>query len=111
MTQDCIFCKIASKEIPTNLILETDDIVAFNDINPEAPIHVLIIPKKHYESLNEVNDLELMGKLLQGVKDVAKKLDITQYRTIINTGKEAGQAVFHIHVHLLAGRPLLWPPG
>ncbi len=108
---NCIFCKIANKEIPTELIFETDDVVAFNDLSPQAPVHILVIPKKHYESLNEVDDVALLGKLLSGVKEITKKLNIKEYRTVINTGKEAGQAVFHIHLHILAGRTMLWPPG
>lgn len=111
MLQDCIFCKIASGEIPTNPIIETDDIIAFNDLNPQAPVHILVIPKKHYDSLNELDDTDLMSKLIQGVKDVTQKLNIKEFRTVINTGKEAGQEVRHVHLHVLSGRPLLWPPG
>ncbi len=109
---DCIFCKIANKQMDTKLITETDDYVAFNDISPQAPIHALVIPKKHFSSLNDIEDIELMGKLVQGVKEIAEKLGVKDnYRTIINTGAEAGQAVFHMHIHIMAGRPLLWPPG
>ena len=108
---DCIFCKIANKEIPANLVYEDDDCVAFNDLNPQAPVHVLVIPKKHYASLKELNDTNLMGALLNGVKRVAEKLNITEYRTVLNTGKEAGQEVFHIHFHVLSGREMKWPPG
>lgn len=108
---DCIFCKIANKEIPAELIIETDDYVAFRDLNPQAPVHALVIPKKHYESLNELEDIELTGKLVQGAKQVAKKLGIDEYRLVLNTGKEAGQAVFHIHFHVLGGRQMQWPPG
>ena len=108
---DCIFCKIATKEIPVPLVFENEDIVAFNDINPQAPRHILVIPKKHYESLNEVNDKNVLGNLLFAVKEITEKEGIKEYRTVINTGKEAGQAVFHIHLHILSGRELLWPPG
>lgn len=108
---DCIFCKIANKEIPSNLVYENENVVAFNDINPAAPVHVLVIPKKHIESLNELEDKNLMGELLFGVKEVVKKLNITDFRTVINTGKGAGQEVFHIHLHIISGRPLKWPPG
>lgn len=108
---DCIFCKIANKEIPTNLILETEDVVAFNDLHPRAPIHILVIPKKHYENLNEADE-ETLGKLFSAVKEVAKIAGVSDgYRTAINTGKKAGQEVFHLHVHVLAGRPFNWPPG
>jgi len=108
---DCIFCKIANKEIPSNLVYETENIVAFNDINPQAPVHILVIPKKHIESLNELYDKALAGELLESVKEICKKMNITDYRTVINTGKEAGQEVFHIHLHIISGRPLQWPPG
>lgn len=108
---DCIFCKIANGEIPSNLVYENDSVVAFNDINPAAPVHILVIPKKHVESLNELEDKNLMAELLFGVKEVVKKLNITDYRTVINTGKGAGQEVFHIHLHIISGRPLKWPPG
>lgn len=99
---DCIFCKIANKEIPTNFVYETDDVLAFNDINPKAKTHILVIPKKHYSSLNELDDMELMGKLLNGVREITKKQGITDFKTLINTGKKAGQEVFHIHIHILA---------
>lgn len=108
---DCIFCKITNKEIPSNLVFENENIVAFNDINPCAPVHILVIPKKHVESLNELEDKNLMAELLSGVKEVTKKLNIKDFRTVINTGKGAGQEVFHIHLHIISGRPLNWPPG
>lgn len=108
---NCIFCKIANKEIQATLLYEDDFTVAFNDLNPQAPTHVLVIPKKHYASLNELDDSNIMGALLNAVKQVTKKLAITDYRTVINTGKGAGQEVFHIHLHVLGGRPLNWPPG
>jgi len=110
--QDCIFCKIADKVIKTDFICETEDYVSFNDITPQAPVHALIIPKKHFSSLNDIDDTQLMGKLLEGAKRTAEKLGIKEnYRTVINTGREAGQAVFHLHIHILGGRPLNWPPG
>lgn len=109
--EDCIFCKIANKEIATNLLYEDEETVAFSDLNPQAPVHILVIPKKHYASLNDLEDKNIMASLLIAVKNVTKKLDIQEYRTVINTGKQAGQEVFHIHLHVLAGRPLKWPPG
>lgn len=109
--KDCIFCKIANKEIPCDFVYENNYVVAFNDLNPQAPNHILIIPKEHFSSLNELEDEKIMSELLKGVKEVTKKLKIKEYRTVINTGTEAGQTVFHIHLHILAGRPLLWPPG
>lgn len=108
---NCIFCKIARKEIPTNFVYEDDGVVAFNDLNPQAPTHILVIPKKHYASLNDVDDTALLGNLLNTVKIIAEKLEIKDYRTVINTGKEAGQEVFHLHLHLLSGRVMNWPPG
>lgn len=108
---DCIFCKIANRQIPTEFVYENEHIVAFNDINPAAPVHILVIPKRHVESLRELEDKDLMAELLDGARTVAKKLGITDYRTVINTGKEAGQEVFHIHLHVISGRPLKWPPG
>ena len=107
----CIFCKIAKKEIPTEPVYEDEHTIAFNDLNPQAPTHILVIPKKHYASLNELDDVKLMGALLNTIKNVTKQLNITDYRTVLNTGKEAGQEVFHIHFHILSGRPLNWPPG
>ena len=110
--QNCIFCKIANREINSNLIIETEDYVAFNDLSPQAPAHALVIPKKHCASLNEMDNAELLGKLLIGARKTAEKLNIKDgYRVVINTGAEAGQTVFHIHVHVLGGRPMKWPPG
>lgn len=109
---NCIFCKIAKKEIPCNFIMENDDVVAFHDLNPQAPVHALIIPKKHFASLDEATDTDVLGKLLASTKEVAEKLNIKgAYRTVINTGEMAGQTVFHIHLHILGGRPFKWPPG
>lgn len=107
----CIFCKIANKEIPANLLYEDEYTVAFNDLNPQAPVHVLVIPKKHFSSLNELDDENVMAALFKAIQNVTQKLGISEYRTIINTGESAGQTVFHIHVHILSGRPLKWPPG
>lgn len=110
-TNNCIFCKIASGEIKTDFVYQTEEVVAFKDLNPQAPTHILVIPKKHYPTLNEVDDAQLLSKLMLGVQETVKKLGITEYRTVINTGKQAGQEVFHIHLHILAGRQMLWPPG
>lgn len=109
--KDCIFCKIVKKEIPCNLVYENEDILAFNDLNPQAPVHLLVIPKKHFASLSEVNDEKVLLALLKGVQEVTKKLNLKEYRTIINTGESAGQTVRHIHLHILSGRDFLWPPG
>jgi len=101
---DCIFCKIVNKEIPSNFVYEDDAVVAINDLNPQAETHVLVIPKTHIASLAELEDEELMVKLLKGVKTTAKTLGLTDYRTIMNTGAGAGQTVFHLHVHILSGK-------
>ena len=109
--ENCIFCKIANKEIPSNFVYEDENTVAFNDLNPQAPTHILVIPKKHFASLNELNDEKIMSALFKAVKNVTQKFDIKEYRTVINTGESAGQTVFHLHIHILSGRPLKWPPG
>ncbi len=109
---DCIFCKIAKGEIKTEFIAEAEDYVSFKDINPQAPAHALVIPREHFESLNEVDSPKIMGNLLEGAKKTAEKLGIRDnYRVVINTGSQAGQAVFHIHLHVLGGRAMQWPPG
>ncbi len=112
---DCIFCKIASKEIDSDFLYEDDDIVAFNDASPKAPHHVLIIPKKHIATINDLtdDDTNLVGKMVQKSKDIAKELGIAEdgYRILMNCNKGGGQVVFHIHLHLLGGRQLNWPPG
>ena len=111
MNSDCIFCKIANKEISTNFVYEDENVVAFNDLNPQAPIHVLVIPKKHYASMNEVESDKVFGEIFSAVPKVAEKLGIKEYRTVVNTGAAAGQTVFHIHVHIMAGREFGWPAG
>ena len=112
---NCIFCKIINKTIPANIVLETDDIIAFRDVNPQTPDHVLVIPKKHINSLNEASSAEqhLIGKLILTAQQIAKDFghEDKGYRVVINTGENGGQTVFHIHVHLLAGKPMHWPPG
>ncbi|MDD3419429.1 MAG: histidine triad nucleotide-binding protein [Candidatus Gastranaerophilales bacterium] len=109
--EDCIFCKIAQGQIPSTKVFENDEILAFRDINPKAPTHILIIPKAHYETLSDVDNETLLGKLLQAVQQITKGLEIEHYRTVINNGSGAGQEVFHMHLHILAGRKLDWPPG
>ena len=112
---ECIFCKMAAREIPTNIIHEDDLCMVFEDINPQAPVHLLVIPKKHITSLNdaEEEDRGLLGHLLGVAARAAKekKIDGSGYRTVINTNAEAGQTVFHLHIHVLGGRRLGWPPG
>ena len=107
---DCIFCKIAQKEIPTELLYEDEDIIAFNDIAPKSPVHILIVPKKHIDSVNnlEEENKELLGRLVLIAKDMAKEKGISEtgYRLIFNTGRDAGQTVDHIHLHLMGGEKL-----
>ena len=101
---DCIFCKIINGDFGTEFIYENEFAVVFKDINPKADIHLLVVPRLHVESLNELNDKNLLGELMMSVKSATEKLGIKSYRTVINTGKEAGQEVFHLHIHILAGR-------
>lgn len=110
-----LFTKIINREIPADIVYENDDIIAFNDINPQAPIHVLIVPKKEIKTLNhlEIEDQEIVGKMFIAAKKLAKELNIDKngYRTVFNCNDHGGQTVFHIHLHLLGGRQLAWPPG
>jgi histidine triad (HIT) family protein len=107
---DCLFCKIAKKEIPAELVLETDTCVAFKDINPVAPHHYLVIPKKHFISLAEIDE-ESSVQVLSAIQSLTLKLGLKDFRTIFNTGAKSGQSVFHLHAHVIAGRELEWPPG
>ena len=104
MSEECIFCKIINGDFNTEFVYESENTVVFNDINPKAPIHMLVCPKKHVPSLNELEDKALMAELLQTVKDVTKKIGLKSYRTQINTGKEAGQEVFHLHIHVMGNK-------
>jgi histidine triad (HIT) family protein len=110
----CIFCKIASGDIPAKKVLEDDDVLAFHDLNPQAPVHVLVVPRKHIASLDEANeeDRALLGRILLAVRELARKLEIESgYRVVNNCGGSAGQSVFHFRFHLLGGRAMGWPPG
>jgi histidine triad (HIT) family protein len=107
----CAFCRIAVSGSNANILFEDDRVVAFKDINPQAPTHVLVIPKDHYESIKDITDEGLIGHLFTAAKEVANKLGLTDYRLVINTGPQAGQSVFHLHLHLLGGRIMHWPPG
>ncbi|NEX15429.1 MAG: histidine triad nucleotide-binding protein [Halochromatium sp.] len=112
---DTIFGKIATGEVAADLIYEDDEVVAFRDLNPQAPVHVLLIPRKPIRTLNEAEpeDAELIGRLLLAAAKVAKQEGIAEqgYRTVINCNAGGGQTVYHLHVHLIGGRPLQWPPG
>lgn len=112
---ETIFDKIISKEISADIVFEDNEVLAFKDINPQAPIHILIIPKKQIPTINEIeiDDIELTGKLIYRAKLIAKELGIAEegYRLVFNCNRNGGQEVYHIHLHLLAGRSLQWPPG
>ena len=110
---DCLFCKIVAGEIPSGKVAETDGFYAFRDINPQAPVHVLAIPKRHVASLNHADDAQLIGELVLFARDVARAEGLADdgYRVVINTNAGAGQTVFHIHAHILGGRAMRWPPG
>jgi histidine triad (HIT) family protein len=112
---DCIFCKMVSGEIQPDKVLETDDVLAFRDLNPQAPTHILVIPKRHISTINDfqADDAELIGKLYLAAKQIAEQEGLSEpgYRTVMNCNADGGQAVFHVHLHLLGGRALGWPPG
>ncbi|MBO5435798.1 histidine triad nucleotide-binding protein [bacterium] len=103
METNCIFCKIVNGDFNTEFVYENEHVVVFKDINPQAPTHLLVVPRVHVESLNELEDKNLMAELLSAVKETTKKIGLKSYKTLINTGKDAGQEVFHIHVHILGG--------
>ena len=113
MSADCLFCKIAAKQIPAKMIYEDADVFAFEDINPQAPTHVLVCPKKHFASLEHATAEEegALGKVALVAAKIARERKLGSYRTVINTGSGAGQTVFHLHLHLLGGRAFHWPPG
>ena len=110
---NCLFCEIAGKTKQARIMHETDDLIAIHDLNPQAPVHILIMPKKHISKLTEVKreDTELLGKIQYAAMEIAKELDLSDFRLVMNNGKKAGQTVDHVHYHLLSGRRLLWPPG
>ena len=111
----CLFCRILSGEIPASKVYEDADVFAFNDVNPQAPLHVLVIPKRHIATLNDLDEGDdgIVGKLVRRAAAIASENGLAErgYRTVFNCNAEAGQTVFHIHLHLLAGRRLGWPPG
>ena len=110
---DCLFCKIASGAIPAQIVRRDDGMLAFRDVNPQAPVHVLIIPTMHTANLTATLDAGLLGRLLAFARDVAVAEGIAEagYRVVVNTNAQGGQTVFHLHLHVLGGRPLRWPPG
>ena len=105
---DCIFCKLANKVIPTEIVYENDEVMAFNDPNPQMPVHVLIVPKEHYANIGDDVPADLLGKLFAAVREVAriKGIEGSGYRVLVNTGDDAGQVVKHLHVHVLGGAPM-----
>jgi len=113
MADDCLFCRIVRKEIPAKVVAEDEHCIAFRDINPQAPVHILVVPREHVPSLNEATDTALVGRLSLMAARLAKSEGLSErgYRTVINTNADAGQTVFHIHLHLLGGRRMAWPPG
>jgi len=111
----CLFCKIIDREIPASIVYEDERVIAFNDINPQASTHVLVIPKQHVATLNDLDSTHdaIVGELVRRASAIAKErgIDAAGYRTVFNTNRDAGQTVFHIHLHLIGGRSLAWPPG
>jgi histidine triad (HIT) family protein len=112
---DCLFCNIIAKQIPASIVYEDDRVMAFNDINPQAPTHVLVVPKKHIATLNDLSpeDDAVVGEVVRRAAAIAsaRGLAASGYRTVFNTNRGAGQTVFHIHLHVIGGRSLTWPPG
>lgn len=108
---DCIFCKIANKEMPSDVVFENDKVIAFKDIHPKAPFHILVVPKKHIESVDKLqeNDKELVGEIVLAAKEIAKSSNISGYKLVINVGRDGGQIVDHLHLHLLGGKPTELP--
>lgn len=110
---DCLFCKMVAGAIKPDVVFENDHVLAFRDINPRAPTHILIIPKAHIATLNDLEDSRLAGELLLAAGKIAGQLGLSEdgYRTVINCNKHGGQEVYHLHLHLLGGRQMAWPPG
>ncbi|MCK4904583.1 MAG: histidine triad nucleotide-binding protein [Candidatus Marinimicrobia bacterium] len=113
--KECLFCRIVDKEIPAEIVFESDKLLAFKDVDPQAPVHILIIPKEHITTTNDLSNKhkELLGDILLTAKQLASEYDIAEdgYRIVFNCNKNGGQAVYHIHLHLLGGRQMKWPPG
>lgn len=114
MSASCIFCRIASKEIPSGIVYEDEEVLAFRDLSPQAPMHLLVIPKRHMASLDDVGDTDaaLLGSMMLAAQKVATAAGLARgYRIVTNCGVDAGQSVAHLHLHVLGGRPMSWPPG
>lgn len=110
---NCLFCKMATGQIKPDIVYEDDNLLAFRDLHPQAPVHILIIPKKHIQTLNDLDDLVLAGQLLQAAAKIAEQESLADdgFRTVINCNRHGGQEVYHLHLHLLGGRQMHWPPG
>lgn len=112
---DCLFCKITQGQVDAKIIFDDPEVLAFHDVNPQAPTHILIIPKKHITTINDAdsNDEQLLGRMILTAKKISRDLDLAEkgYRLVFNVNKGGGQAVYHIHLHLLGGRQMTWPPG
>jgi len=110
---DCLFCRIAAGEIPSDRVFEDEQVIVFRDINPRAPTHVLAIPRRHLDSAADLTDADgdLLAALFSAMRSVAESAGLSGYRIVSNVGAESGQSVFHLHFHLLGGRPMIWPPG
>ena len=113
MSDSCLFCRIVRKEMPATLVLENEHVVAFRDIDPKAPTHILVVPREHVATLDDARDARMLGEVVLAAAEIARSEGLVDggYRTVINCGADAGQSVFHIHLHLLGGRKLAWPPG
>jgi len=112
MADDCLFCSIVAGDIAANKVHEDEDTIAFADLNPQAPVHILVVPKRHLPDIAALGaDAEASAAVLRGIRAVAAEQGLGDFRTVFNTGTGAGQSVFHVHAHLLAGRPMGWPPG
>lgn len=110
---DCLFCKMVAGDIEPDVVFEDENLLAFRDINPQAPVHILVIPKRHIATLNDLDDPLLAGQLVQAAVKLAEQEGLSEdgYRTVFNCNRHGGQAVYHLHLHLLGGRPMHWPPG
>lgn len=113
LKDNCLFCKIINKEIPSEIVFENEDVLAFKDISPQAPVHILIIPKTHISSPAHIDSTnsDTAGKLVAAASEISKNMSLDGYRLVFNCNEIAGQTVFHIHAHLLSGRQMQWPPG
>ncbi|MEN2985228.1 MAG: histidine triad nucleotide-binding protein [Thermodesulfovibrionaceae bacterium] len=109
----CIFCRIAKKELPSKIVYEDDSVLAFEDIAPQAPIHILVIPKKHYSTVLEIDDKTLIGHIFTVINEIAQQKRFSEkgFRVVVNCNSDGGQTVYHLHFHILAGRRMFWPPG